>query len=213
MILESVSIKKEIRKGFVQATFAKKDFMILLFNVKKDKILPNHNHEHTQFGYCLNGEFDFKINSKNYKVGANDFYLLRKKIYHSAVALDDYYALDYKYLDGFSPGNDVIFNFKRKKEVINGIEKETFNLGHGIINKINNQNIGKKIILKNNRDKEYYLITAKKTMIKNKSEYINLLPMNIYKINLKTDEKIMFEIIESEQEFFLFEINKKRREN
>ena len=197
-----------IREGFLQSTFAKSNFMILLFDIKKDKILPNHNHIHTQFGYCFKGSFNFTVMNENYEIKEKDTYLLKEKIYHSAIATEDYYSLDYKYINNVTYDyDDVVFDLKPESEISNDILCEKFTLGNTVINKINNLEKGREFELRKDNNKEYYLTSARETTIKNRFKDIEIKPMNTYELNLESTEDILLKIMESEQEFFLFEIN------
>lgn len=89
--------KQQLRKaGFLCSSVVINKDMILLFQVDKDVILDNHNHPHTQLGYCFNGRFDFEAEGEHFDVRKGHSYLLGGRVYHSAVASTDYYSMDIK---------------------------------------------------------------------------------------------------------------------
>jgi hypothetical protein len=99
-MLREVSSTNELRPGFIQSSYKKGDArsIVLLFDVKKGVVLPNHKHGQHQFGYTFNGEYDFLIGGKRYLAVARDSYHIEGGIYHSAVANTDYYSMDFKYI-------------------------------------------------------------------------------------------------------------------
>lgn len=99
-MLHDVSKTKELRPGFVQAVYKKQGAraIVLLFDVKKGAELPRHSHPECQFGYTFFGDYDFVIDDANYPASAGKSYLIDGNVPHSAVALSDYYSLDFKYV-------------------------------------------------------------------------------------------------------------------
>ena len=98
-MMDIVSKTTEIRPGFVQTSYNRRGTrnILLLFDVKRGAELPHHKHVHHQFGYTFSGEYTFIIDDAHYHSGPRHSYLIEGDIYHSAIALSDYYSMDFKF--------------------------------------------------------------------------------------------------------------------
>ena len=90
--------QKEIFPGLLGKFVHGNNISWAFWDVKKDCIVPNHNHIHEQIMHVVSGNFEFTLggNSNIYKDG--DVVVIPSNIFHSGKALTDC-----KLMDVFSP--------------------------------------------------------------------------------------------------------------
>lgn len=88
----------KIKPGFTQCKYVIDDNEILLSTILKGTTLDDHHHVTEQFGYCIDGSFSFCYGNSEKKLQKGGYYILGGDIPHSALADEDFYALDFKYL-------------------------------------------------------------------------------------------------------------------
>ena len=90
--------KKEIFPG-LNGKFIHGDKISWAFwDVKKDSIVPNHNHIHEQIMHVVSGKFEFTLDGKSNIYSDGDVVVIPSNIFHSGKALTDC-----KLMDVFSP--------------------------------------------------------------------------------------------------------------
>ena len=70
----------------------------VFWNVKKDSIVPKHNHIHEQIMHVVTGKFEFVLNNDKKTYSDGDFVVIPSNVPHSGKALTDC-----KLMDVFSP--------------------------------------------------------------------------------------------------------------
>jgi hypothetical protein len=121
-MLSEISTTREIRPGFIQAVYKKRGerAIVLLFRVARGAELPEHSHPERQFGYTFQGEYDFVIDHTSHLALGGHSYLIEAHVLHSAVALTDYYSLDFKYRGAKPLPAPVVFDVIRPSRDANG---------------------------------------------------------------------------------------------
>ena len=181
MFLEDVSTRKLRKKGFLNSTVLVGKDMLLLFQIDKDVVLDNHRHPHTQLGYCFGGEFDFEVEGEHFLVTKGFSYLLKSKIFHSAVATTDYYAMDIKrILDDGDPQNKIsqdVFKciLQNESHVLCSV-----NVGDSLIQKISFKHANSSISIKLDTTRKNYVIVSKPCKFTVGDFSQQLEPMGIY---------------------------------
>ena len=178
-MIQKVSKTKERQEGLSQARYKEGNTQILLHFCKKDIVLEQHKHKQVQFGYTFYGKYHFLIDKDEdilFYINNSHSYILSSYIYHKAVALTDYYALDIKYYGEVE--KRIYLNYEFPSDKAN---TQTFLLNGDNIKITVNK------VLKNTNfklDKGTNLILTKNQCIvsldKKNSE---ILPMEIYKID------------------------------
>ncbi|HEY4541467.1 MAG TPA: hypothetical protein VIG66_03725 [Noviherbaspirillum sp.] len=208
-MLAEVSVKNEMRPGFLQASYKKANAptIVLLFNVKKDVVLPNHKHGQHQFGYTFFGEYDFLIDGTRYLAVGRDSYHIEGGIYHAAVANSDYYSMDFKYIGKEGLDAPVAFN-----PIVPSADAKGNPLGEVFFNE---ESQGRVRTMQLRGAVEYTfppirsgleraLVVSAKTTVWIDSKPALLEPMKIYRI--ESTEKLNLKIEGDENEAFLYEI-------
>lgn len=181
MKLHSIEKIKEIKPGFLRASAIFGKNMVLLFRVNKDVVLDNHKHPHAQFGYCFEGEFEFNVNGAVNKVDKDVSYLISSDIPHSAVALTDYYSMDFKVITTENENNEVSYDVMSESKCTEGFTQKQCKIGNNLIYQINTEKDDAEVSLDLLSDKQYCLMVGSTTRIHLMSkEILTIEPMKIY---------------------------------
>ena len=90
--------QKEILPGLLGKFVHGNNMSWAFWDVKKDCIVPNHNHIHEQIMHVQEGVFEFNLDGKTNNYGSNSIVVIPSNIPHSGIALTDC-----KIMDVFSP--------------------------------------------------------------------------------------------------------------
>ena len=90
--------QKEILPGLLGKFVHGNNMSWAFWDVKKDCIVPNHNHIHEQIMHVQEGVFEFNLDGKTNNYGSNSVVVIPSNIPHSGIALTDC-----KIMDVFSP--------------------------------------------------------------------------------------------------------------
>ncbi|MAU64037.1 MAG: cupin [Flavobacteriaceae bacterium] len=90
--------EKEIFPGFSGKFVHGKKISWVFWNVKKDSIVPKHNHIHEQIMHVVTGKFEFVLNNDKKTYSDGDVVVIPSNVPHSGKALTDC-----KLMDVFSP--------------------------------------------------------------------------------------------------------------
>jgi quercetin dioxygenase-like cupin family protein len=92
---------REIRPGFFGKLIHGDSSTLVLWDIKKGSVLPEHHHVHEQITCVTEGELEMVIGGEKYIFRAGDFHVIPSHVPHSARALTDV-----KVIDSFSPARD-----------------------------------------------------------------------------------------------------------
>ena len=156
--------------------------------INKDVMLDKHKHLHKQFGFCFHGKFNFIVENKEYILEKNMSYLIEENLEHGASSDEDFYALDFKYIDKsevkLSPLSQTIPN----KE----IDIYDLTLDKHKLFRVTSRVDMASIDLGENAGFDYYMVVGKQTKILNDERELDLFPMKIYRVhgNNSTERKV-----------------------
>lgn len=200
MKFTNIAKMSTVKPGFLRASAVFGKNILLLFDIDKEVVLDNHRHPHIQFGYCLKGKFKFTANGEDILVREGDSYQLPANLYHSAIAITDYYSMDYKIIS-----EPIIekpdYNVMDTYEELEGYSLETKNFGGYLIKKLNIKEKGTKIVLSTPDEKKMCLYVSNNTFIRCDGENSELKIMEIYLIN-----KAMEVVVENVTSIFTVEV-------
>lgn len=204
-MIRQISNEAVIKEGVYQAFYKEEDFEILVSRINKGVILDEHKHEHEQFGFCFNGKFNFIVENKEYFLEKNMSYLIKKNLTHSASSSDDFYALDFKYIDRAQVKLSPLSGIISAKE----IEIHDLTLGKHKLFKVTSKIEFATIQLNRKSDIDYFLVVGEQLNIQIEENKIELYPMKIYKINSNTDDELLLKIIDSNKDLLIIQICRK----
>jgi len=98
---EDVSPVKMLPGIFRHTLVHNDDIMLVHFDLRKGASLPLHTHPHTQMGYIVKGQLDFRIYGKIYRLKAGDSYHAPSNVEHGAEVIEDCIVIDV-----FNPARD-----------------------------------------------------------------------------------------------------------
>ena len=86
---------RESLKGIRQKTlvYGRKTLMVE-FRLRKDAVLPIHEHPHEQTGYLLSGRLDLTIGNETRRQGPGDSWCIPGDTKHGAKAMEDSVAVE-----------------------------------------------------------------------------------------------------------------------
>ncbi|QNU66250.1 hypothetical protein EHE19_015390 [Ruminiclostridium herbifermentans] len=204
-MIREVSDEKIVKEGFYQAFYKEENFEILLSKINKGVLLDAHKHEHEQFGFCFWGKFNFIVENTSYDIEKNTSYLIDKNLEHSANSDEDFFALDFKYIDKdkvkISPLSSIISG---KKIKINDVT-----LGKHKLFRVMSQEEAASITIDKSSNFDFFLVTEKQIAIWNAGKEINLYPMKIYKLEGCTNEDFDLRINNPDEEMLIIQISRR----
>lgn len=90
--------EKEYFPGFHGRVINGKSMTLAFWDVKKEAIVPLHNHHQEQHLLCMEGTFELVVGEEKYKLLPGDVVVILPNVPHSGIALTDC-----KLIDVFSP--------------------------------------------------------------------------------------------------------------
>ncbi len=203
--MENVEKVKELKPGFVRSSAVFGKNMVLLFHVDKNVILDNHNHPHTQFGYCFTGEFDFNVNGKGKRVTEGESYLIDANIPHSAVAVTEYYSMDIKVITTSGSPMEISYDVMETVTDTETIHIQKCMIGEKVIYKITVKQKRVKIPFLGRGDEKFCLMADKTMDIEFSGEIpVTVEPMKIYCIDGKEIHNM--QVKQKDRVFFIVEV-------
>lgn len=199
-MLNKVGIKTKVKDGFDQCKYTEKDFEIIVSLINEGTDLVSHSHQHEQFGYCFRGKFNFMYENNKVQLNPKEYYILQSDIEHSACAINDFYALDFKYI---IKNNIFIGNFHNKMIEIDNCKSNIISVGEHYICKIQG-NEGDNHFKVSTDEYSCYTIVSNDMSINIDGEDTILQPMKIYHFSSK--ENLSFQ---GEKELIIIFVNSK----
>jgi quercetin dioxygenase-like cupin family protein len=197
-----VSEEITIKEGFHQAFYKEEDFEILMSQMNKGVMLDKHKHEHKQFAFCFDGKVNFIVENKEYILEKNMSCLIKEDLEHFASSDEDFYVLDFKYIDS----SEVELSPLRKIIPNREIDICDLTLANHKLFKITSQTEMASINLEKNTDFDYYLVVGKQTKILNVGSEMDLYPMKIYKVDGNSNDELELKIKNSNEELHIIQI-------
>lgn len=191
-----------VKEGFLQCKYIQNDFEILASQIRKGTDLDSHSHQHEQFGYCFSGTFEFEYGDKKTQINANEYYILKGDIIHSACALEDFYALDFKYI---MDGDIIVGESDIKIADWGNCNSTIFNINEHYFSKVKGKK-GNNHFSISSEQYECYAMVPRKMIVNIEKEKILLEPMNIYSV--PTNKNISFT---EENELIVVFVKKRRK--
>ncbi len=97
----STITSKEIMPGYHGKLVHTKNMSLVFWDVKKDAVVPEHQHVHEQIMHVLEGEFQFTLNGVTKVYSAGDIVPIQSNVPHGGKALTPC-----KLMDVFSPARE-----------------------------------------------------------------------------------------------------------
>lgn len=187
-MLTEISRIQEIKSGFMQGAYRNDKLEILLSTIKAHTGLDNHKHDHKQFGYCFSGSFRLLHNERISLLSKDSYYLLNGSIEHSAEALEDFYALDFKYLEK----DEIIQGSFHDNLFICNCNYEKLNAGSHFICKFTSKKDNDIIEVLFSEYNLYLVVPENQSLYINSEQYF-VETMNVYKVSIENNLKIYLE--------------------
>lgn len=177
-MIEQIGKTVEIKHGFTQCKYVISNIEILLSTILKGTTLDNHHHVQEQFGYCIDGRFSFCYENNEKELYKGGYYFLERDIPHSALANEDFYALDFKYMK-----HAFLSSIKTNADLVRSHNCNciTLNVSEHFVVKLYS-NIKDNSFSFIDPDYDYILFTEKNDTIILAGKTENLEKMNLYRI-------------------------------
>lgn len=180
--MEQIGKHIEIKPGFTQCKYVIGNIEVLLSTILKGTSLDNHHHPQEQFGYCINGSFSFCYEKNEKELYKDSYYILKGDIPHSALANEDFYALDFKYIKPALLSSATISeDFVSVHNCIFSI----LNVSEHFVIKLKSSGIDNSFYF-TDPDFDYILFSEKNDTITVSGEAENIETMNLYRVPVGT---------------------------